>query len=448
LPLSDGAACQIEAYQLVEHFSFVRLLYCLGEWYRVLGPRGKLIIETPDVEASFERYLGYKKRRMKLRTLGWIFGTEQEGFGHRLLYPLPVLKRMLRMSGFTRISVQEPKGHLYENSVRLQAYRKEDSLYLLLSHLRNRLVVSRLFALTPWRHLEEFESEFIRQVVQLEAHLPAALLQDKLVHCLVVSSTAAREYLSLRNELKTLAPFPYQDQWTALAVAFSELRFSRRLFSCFRSLADSSDNSGPGYQHAIARGRGFVQKILRTGYYDLADEFEQYFGDSYEPQEANEKERDFFSRTEAAEYATRLCAQGIKLCGRNRLIDAETAFKKAANLKESPFYPLWNLAVLEVRRGNPAEGVSYYRRAIGHMRNRELKARLCEELIVCLLHQGKLEEAVSELDSMERAPLDNVLRRASRARSRARKLAVFQNAALPSLRTSPVCFGEGTYAAI
>ena len=49
LPFKSNSVELIEASQVIEHFDYVHCKYILSEWFRVLKPRGVMIMETPEL---------------------------------------------------------------------------------------------------------------------------------------------------------------------------------------------------------------------------------------------------------------------------------------------------------------------------------------------------------------------------------------------------------------
>ena len=61
IPYDDNTVDEIRALHIIEHFDWFEGQEVLKEWYRVLKPGGKLIIETPDFLASCVAFVNGSK---------------------------------------------------------------------------------------------------------------------------------------------------------------------------------------------------------------------------------------------------------------------------------------------------------------------------------------------------------------------------------------------------
>ena len=57
LGFKDNSIDIIEAYHILEHLGYYPSIFGLYEWFRVLKPNGKLIIEIPHLERTFQKFL-------------------------------------------------------------------------------------------------------------------------------------------------------------------------------------------------------------------------------------------------------------------------------------------------------------------------------------------------------------------------------------------------------
>jgi predicted SAM-dependent methyltransferase len=116
---SSNSVELIEANQLLEHLGYVQSIYALSDWFRILKTKGKLVIETPDIDSSFRKYLAAKDVLTKKEVLNWIFGHETAGLTHLFCFNYESLKELLLKIGFENIQLKKAKTHLYENSIRV-----------------------------------------------------------------------------------------------------------------------------------------------------------------------------------------------------------------------------------------------------------------------------------------------------------------------------------------
>jgi len=107
LPYPNNSIELIKTYHVIEHLSKNDLPKTLKEWYRVLMPRGKLIIECPDFDQAIKDYINGNERR-----LNNIFGLQRfPGDAHLFGYNFKRLKRRLEEVGFIDIQKKEPRDY-------------------------------------------------------------------------------------------------------------------------------------------------------------------------------------------------------------------------------------------------------------------------------------------------------------------------------------------------
>jgi len=119
LPYKDNTVDRIENYHLLEHLDRNERDLALKEWFRVLKPKGKLMIEVPDLVRNMEIFLKapyhirweqYRKE-FKHGRIQTIYGLgEIKGQLHKTGYDKERLKRLLQKNGFTKIKVFSKKG--------------------------------------------------------------------------------------------------------------------------------------------------------------------------------------------------------------------------------------------------------------------------------------------------------------------------------------------------
>jgi predicted SAM-dependent methyltransferase len=139
LKFSENSIDEIEACQLIEHLGIYDSINALVEWYRVLKPNGKLLIETPDMETSFKKFLD-EGRETRKAVLSWIFGLETPGMTHKLCFPEELLVELLEKTGFIEIKKTHIEAEKNNPTLRIRCKkRKSYEPYQTLANYRKRL---------------------------------------------------------------------------------------------------------------------------------------------------------------------------------------------------------------------------------------------------------------------------------------------------------------------
>lgn len=110
LEFEDYSCQEIKAIQIIEHLGFYQAIYALSEFFRVLKPRSKLILETPDLDKTFRIYLNSNYEQQK-DVLSWIYGLPHEGLEHKYCFPHQLLLEILEKIGFENVT----QTNLYNN---------------------------------------------------------------------------------------------------------------------------------------------------------------------------------------------------------------------------------------------------------------------------------------------------------------------------------------------
>ena len=105
LKIDDNQAEKIIALQLIEHLGIIGSIHCLSECFRVLKPKGVLLIETPDLNESFIQFLN-GDRMAKKNLLPWIYGVNMPGMLHKCCFPDDLMGEALNNIGFDNIKIE------------------------------------------------------------------------------------------------------------------------------------------------------------------------------------------------------------------------------------------------------------------------------------------------------------------------------------------------------
>jgi hypothetical protein len=261
LPFRDESVTSVEAYHLLEHLGWLGTLDALAEWHRVLVPAGAVIVETPDVEPSFRRFLAADDRRGRAEALNWICGHETPGHAHLFLFPREALAELLERQGFTDLRFLPARTHHGLPGYRLEARRGGDQAHRLCNRLRAELAAAGGPGTTDQPSRLELEptlyDELARAVRQAEAgdwNAAAAGLR--------ATAVVSAEHLARFARLARRLGWPPAAQLPALpaAEALAAAGWSRRLWQHLACRAAPRDGHD-AFSVARTAGLELVQRV-------------------------------------------------------------------------------------------------------------------------------------------------------------------------------------------
>ena len=100
LPFSNNIADEILALHVIEHFDFHEGQRVIEEWYRVLKPGGKLILETPDFLETCREFVSCSPSRKQELYLHFFAAPWVDGQTHKFLFTQEQLTCQLEWAGF------------------------------------------------------------------------------------------------------------------------------------------------------------------------------------------------------------------------------------------------------------------------------------------------------------------------------------------------------------
>jgi SAM-dependent methyltransferase len=122
LPFPGDSADELQAHHVLEHIHRRNSCETLQEWFRVLKPGGKVVIEVPCLDKIGKLIAGGEKN-MRLTVLG-LFGDPRDprpGMMHQWCYSVGELTEILYGIGFVDVKEETPAFHVAQRDMRLTA---------------------------------------------------------------------------------------------------------------------------------------------------------------------------------------------------------------------------------------------------------------------------------------------------------------------------------------
>lgn len=127
LPFKDEKFQVIEAYHIIEHIFPWLIQDLLKDFFRVLKPQGRLIIECPNIEAACTWLVGNMQYGWNSQMGMWaLYGDpnpENPFHMHKWGYTPLTLSDILRQAGFTNITREIPQTHVARRDMRMIAIK-------------------------------------------------------------------------------------------------------------------------------------------------------------------------------------------------------------------------------------------------------------------------------------------------------------------------------------
>jgi SAM-dependent methyltransferase len=438
LPFAEGSFARVEMIHLIEHLGYRGALHAVAEAFRVLRPGGVLVIETPDLEATFESFLRARSRSRRSELVTWLYGLEIPGYQHRLLFPRELLKWTLRLAGFDRIRQESPRAHLYAPGLRLVARRGSRPVHEILAELRSWLWTTSELDLSNQIHTLEFETAFVDVVLALggAGQRPPDPVEAAL-GAVLTAPAAARRWLELCQMYELELPVDGR-RLLSVAEAADQERLLLRIEALFAQMCARGARGRDGLD--VLRQRGL--RALRWAWDAPNPRTRRQALERLLPPPASGAgplRGGIFSPACLVSAVAARCNQGVRLVSLGRTIEGKEELESAARTGIQPFYARWNLAVLAARSRRWSSCEDHYRMAL-LVAPRSARGVRWRELAICQLHAGRPKQAEDTALRLPRAGRAAVLHLARRL-----GLGPLPPSALPRLRTQPVLNGESHF---
>jgi predicted SAM-dependent methyltransferase len=361
LQFEDNTADVVESYQVLEHLGIARTIYSLAEVFRVLQPQGMFVLETPDIEVTFERFLKADEEQRRL-LMNWIYGIDSPGMLHRLCFPKKLLSRLLRESGFVDLRATRIDACWTQPTLRITC-RKPDTylVYQILCETRRNLVDAGVVDLDDQVRVLDQEAllqKLVSAATQVSESDVGSALRQTLLESALTSPRVGLEFISLAIERGLLDS---QKSWQIVVVLklLASLDFSSIMVHMLKEMPIETGSQRQALTTVRAMSEKVVEKLLDV----------QSRGQVVRDLERTREEMglftsvDPFTETQLKRLADRELARGRKAFANDHIPEAIGILHEVLKLDRDNLAAVWNLARAERKRGSKEQSMAYYAKA-------------------------------------------------------------------------------------
>ncbi len=365
LEINDNTCEEIKAIHIIEHLSFFETIYALSEFFRVLEPDGKLILETPDLEKGCQHYLKADAEQKK-EILGWFFGIPHKGLQHKLCFPPFLLIELLENTGFDNISNLVFYNDESIPSVRFICCKSGNSdgigVFQVISKLRKELLLSNQIDFADSFLLKEQEDlvAFIAlNLLEFKKTKKKKLIQDLFVELLFKWPGIVKTLLMVVENENFISQV-YKLNIKEISELLTKYKIVNILFN---SITEAATN--PGTQRIIYFSvESFARKLIEN----LLNSKEDREKLIEKLETLNKSSKDIsnkiFSAVLIEREALNLFYLGIKSFHQENYTQAHNLFLRAIKLNRDNYLFFWNLSKTLARLKSYIQAEKVYKKTL------------------------------------------------------------------------------------
>ena len=353
----DNSFEEILMSQLIEHLGIAGSIQTLSECFRILEPDGKLVIETPDLQKSFEIYVNGQREDRK-NILPWIYGVDNPGMLHRFCFPYDLLEQTLKEIGFEEIKISYFDLDEYEPVLKVVCKKpKSFDSNQLISYFRKRLLKEGLFDLD--QQITSLEKNDLINFFSTELNKYLSSKNPEIIKKIFVKGAIKSPYISIIFfEVLRLRKIINEDifnKYHRLLLDLRELDFPNILIKILIETEGFFGEQEKLITIVENLGKKTVENFIDKDDIELIKDLKQKF------KSINHDEKiEYFSSKLIMLKSNRFFQIGIKEFNLENYNEAIKHFKKSIDFHRGQFFSYWNLARLYSLKKDAESSKSFY----------------------------------------------------------------------------------------
>jgi len=358
LEIEDDSYDEILLSQLIEHLGLVGSHHSLSECFRVLKPGGKLVIETPDLKKTFEKYLqgGLEGRK---NTLPWIYGVDIPGMVHRFCYPDDLLEITLKKLGFVEIEKDNFEIDQYEPVLKVTCKKPQNvQAFQIVTHFKKKLLENGIIDLDD--QLISLEKHDLIDVFTTETNKFLEKKDNQILHNLFCNGALVDPKITrfFVEELKAqkIVEDDFLNKYIEMLATLEELDFPNILLTTMMKIQGFAGEQKKLYIQIDELALAMINKIINEdGKENVLEKLKDI------SRTLNEEDKiGFLSDKMIMLKSNRFFQIGVKFFIQENYNKAVEMFEKSISLFRNQLLSFWNLARIYKILGDLNKAKSFY----------------------------------------------------------------------------------------
>lgn len=365
LEFEDNSCEEIKAIQIIEHLTYFEAIYALNEFFRVLQPKGNLIIEIPDLAKACQSFLNSNNEQKK-QVLGWIYGVPDKGLQHKFCFPPYLLTEILENIGFINIETQNFFNHELIPIVRFECNKPEDikniEVFQIIAIIHKILQSDNLIDFNNSilvREQEDLLLIFLTELLEFQKRKRKEIIINILIEFLIKWPPLVKILLNVLKDKNILSEMEIKHIQNATDFLI-QLDFPNILCNSIKKAPINPGIQGLVFNSVEIFAKNIIKKLIFN-----SEERERIINKlRILSEQINYSEIDFFSPKILERKSLDYFYLGIKAFHKENY---KLAFKKlleAIKLNRNDFLIFWNLSKLLVKLNRKNEAIKYYKKTL------------------------------------------------------------------------------------
>ncbi|MFW9946900.1 MAG: methyltransferase domain-containing protein [Candidatus Odinarchaeota archaeon] len=405
LEFEDNKSDEIKAIHVIEHLTYFEAIYALSEFFRVLKPNGKGIIEIPDLSKACQLYSN-SDDEFKKQILDWIFGAPHKGLQHKFCFPPFLLVEVLESIGYININTRKFINYESIPTIRFECYKplsKENfEVFQILTHIRKKLLSENYIDFSDSFLVKEHENLlalFLVKMLEFKKRESIEIFFELIIESLIKRPQFAKILLVSIEDANYLSKTKFK-QFHEIIDLLIKFNFPDILCHLLKKVPLS-----PGSQRLVLRSiESFARNLVRKLLYNI-DEKENIKNKLHKLfNEVEHTELNFFSSKIIEQKSIDYFYVGIKAFYKENYKLAYNKFFRAVKLYRDDFLYFWNLSRVLAKLNMKEQAIKFYKKTLICLRitkiqlKKKFKSIIKKELIWVKNRKGsppKLEPIIS-----------------------------------------------------